>query len=355
MESLDTLFTDYLKDCVMPFAKAVKRAKAAHSDLRDDLESDEKIGESIVRTLLSGSYGRDTAIRAIKDVDIVVQLNLSLADLQSLAKKDETAQECLLRLLQEAILRTGRAARTRKARRSVHVTLPEEINGMGEDLPELTLDIVPVLIQIEKDTDPMLIADKDLLGWYDTYPNTQLKDSEQRNSQSSTLNGYQSYKSLVKIMKAWKVVHFGGAKTPKGFILECLTSAYHNPKAEHWIDAVHDLFQNIYLQWPNPEMLSVPPSVQDISNQNPTLIPIAKTVEDAKRILEKMHKHLALIKQAIEEAETDTYKGAKTLQRVFGSDADSICFPLPKEEKSNLAAPAVLKSHHDIREAKPFG
>lgn len=349
MESLDTLFRDYLRDCVMPFGKAVERAVKAHSDLRKDLEADEKFGKFIVRTLLSGSYGRDTAIRAIKDVDIIVQLNLSLADLQTLAKKDETAQQCLLRLLQEAIHRTGRAARTLKARRSVHVTLPKEINEIGEELPELTLDIVPVLIQIDKDIDPMLIADKDLVGWYDTYPITQLKDSERRNSESTELNGYRSYKSLVKIMKAWKVVHFGGAKNPKGFILECLTAAYHNPKAEHWIDAVHDLFRNICVQWQNP------PLVHDISNQNPTLIPIAKKIEDANRVLEKIQKHLTLIEQAIEEAKTDTYKSAKTLQRVFGSDPETIYFPLPKEENSNLAAPAVLKSQHDIREAKPFG
>ena len=343
METLDTLFRDYLKDCIMPFDKAVTRAIKAHSDLRTDLEADEKFGKFIVRTLLSGSYGRDTAIRAIKDVDIVVQLDLSLADLQSLAKQDETAQECLLRLLQEAILRTGRAARTRKARRSVHVTLPEEINEIGEDLPELTLDIVPVLLQLDKDTDPMLIADKDLVGWYDTYPITQLKDSERRNGASTELNGYRSYKSLVKIMKAWKVVHFGGAKTPKGFILECLTATYHNPKADHWIDTVHDLFQNICLQWPSPELLATIPLVHDISNQNPTFIPIAKTIDDAKRVLEKMHKHLALIEQAMEEAETNTYKSAKTLQRVFWIRSRNNLFPPSKRRKEQFSYPRSFR------------
>ena len=82
MTTLNELFTKYLKS-IMPDDEAVERAKTAHTDLRHDLEFDEDLGQFIVRTLLSGSYGRDTATHGIKDVDIILQLTLTQADLRS--------------------------------------------------------------------------------------------------------------------------------------------------------------------------------------------------------------------------------------------------------------------------------
>lgn len=361
MATLDDLFKEYL--CrIEPLEKAVKRAVNAHKPLREDLEKDSVYGPFVVRTILSGSYGRDTAIFWIKDVDVIIQTSFTINDLRERCREGETEQLCLLRLTQEAIRRTGRAARTRKARRSIHVTLPEETNEKGELVPELTMDIVPVLVPFDKDSDPMTIADKDLEGWYTTYPNTQLKDSEERNQQSAILVDRHSYKPLVKIFKAWKKVHFGGAKTPKGFVLECMTAQYHNPDASRWVEAVRDLWQNICDTWPDPDALSGdPPTVPDISNLAPEPIAIAKTLDEAKGVLSKIHRHLALVNQAIEEAETDITKSAKTLRRVFGQDCDDICFPLPDDldggnsRTSTKSSPFIRKSQSDVREAPPFG
>lgn len=364
MATLDDLFEKYLssKEGIEPSENAVERAKAAHVDLRKDLEKDEKLGSYISKTMLSGSYGRDTAILYIKDVDVIIQTTLTYEDLQKKKHKDETEQKCLLRLTQGAIERTGRTAETEKARRSIHVKLPEEIND-DATIPELTMDIVPVLIPNGKDKDPMTIADRELGGWYDTYPASQLEDSKERNSQSSVISGRHNYKPLVKIFKAWKYVHYSTKKTPKGFVLECLTAKYHNPKAKHWVEAVRDLFQNICNEWPNPEILLEIPNVPEISNSSPHQIPIAKKLDDAKKVLQKIHQHLALVKQAIEEAESDLIKSAKTLQRVFGQDCEIICFPLPEDDgddgndggKSKTeSSPFVSKSKSDVTEAPAF-
>lgn len=330
MATLDDLFTQYLQS-IMPPDPAVKRAIAAHDDLRKDLERDEKFGPFIQRTLLSGSYGRDTAILGIKDVDVIIQLNLSKAEISQNKYASETEQSYLLRITREAVERTGRAAKTKPARRSIYVELPAEINETGEDLPELTLDIVPVLIPYDADTDPMEIADRELDRWCYTYPITQLADSITRNQNSQEICGYQSYKSQVKMFKAWKKVQFGQAKTPKGFILECLVAQYHNCEGEHWLDAVQDLFENLCRQWPNPDQLQYIPTVRDISNLNPEQISIAKTMEDAKRVLSAFHASLADIRLARETAETDLLEAAKILQRVFGVDeSDGLRFPLPQ-------------------------
>jgi hypothetical protein len=350
MTTMDDLFKEYLRR-IEPTDQAVRRASESHNPLRDDLKADKEYGPFVENTMLSGSYGRDTAIFSIKDVDAIIKTSFTLADLQERKEDGETVQECLLRLTQEAIQRTGRAARTRKARRSIHVKLPED----GEDdMPELTMDIVPVRIQAGANADPMTISDRELCQWFDTYPNTQLSDSEKRNKRSKVIGDRRSYKPLVKIFKAWKRVHYRTQKTPKGFILECLTARFHNPGATHWIDAVHDLFQNICDEWPNPDNLPLYPSipeVPDVSDSSPHMIPIAKEREQAQRVLRKIHRHLELIKQAMEEAEEDLTKSAKTLKRVFGDDCDDICFPLPDDlEESSRSH----KSRSDVREAPPF-
>lgn len=357
MATLDDLFDQYLH-LIEPPPEAVERAANAQGPLREDLEKDEGYGPFVARTILSGSYGRETATFFIKDVDVIIQTTFTKGYLAQQKRKDETEQGCLLRLTQEAIKRTGRTAETRKARRSIHVKLTEEVNNLGKSMPELTMDIVPVLIQTDKDHDPMTIADKDLQGWYDTYPITQLGDSVERNKRSATIGDRNGYKPLVKIFKAWKQVHFSSTKTPKGFVLECLTAKYHNPRAEHWIVAVCDLFQNICNAWPNPENILAIPEVPDISNSALHPIPIAKKVEDAQRVMRKIHQHLALVKQAIEEAESDLAKSAKTLQRVFGQDYDGIYFPLPEEDDGGSGgrkSSPVVKSKSDVREAPAFG
>lgn len=368
MATLDGLFKEYLR-LIEPSPAAATRAVAAHGPLRDDLQADEEYGPYVERTLLSGSYGRETAIFFIKDVDIIIQTTFTLEQLRQLKNSDETEQACLLRLTQEALRRTGRTARTRAARRSIHVKLPAEINDQGgEDAPELTLDIVPVLILTDKETDPMRIADRELQEWFDTYPNTQLEDSCARNERSFYIVDRHSYKPLVKIFKAWKKVHYQSAKTPKGFVLECLTATYHNPDARHWLEAIRDLWQKIADAWPKPDAITQIPQVRDISHSSPHWIDIAKTLEEAQDVIRTIHEHLGLVKQALTEAEKDVAQAAKTLQRVFGDDYSEggIYFPLPQDldegsgdgnrtDAKPTPATNKLTSKSNIKEAPPFG
>lgn len=364
MTTVDDLFRAYLKG-IQPDPKAIERAYTAHSDLREALSKDETFGPLVVGTILSGSYGRDTSILDIKDVDILVKTNLTTEYLRLNKRDSETEQNFLIRLTREAIERTGRTANTKPARRSVNVKLPKEINHItGKTSPELTLDIVPVLIQTDKNSDPMTIADRgkngEFCNWYNTFPNTQLSDSVDRNDASAKIGDRHSYKPLVKIFRAWKRVHFSSYKAPKGFILECLTASYHNPKAEHWIDALHDLFQNISFRWPNPETINYIPEVHDISNSSPHLIPIAKSTDDVQRTLKKIHLHLSLLEEAREEAKTDLEKAAKKLQRVLGQDTESIYFPLPSDldesdDKSGSRKSSPFTPKSDVTEAPRFG
>lgn len=350
MATLDDLFTKYLGQ-IEPSEEAVDRASESHNPLRDDLQADESYGPFVENTILSGSYGRHTAVFWIKDVDVIMKTTFTIEELEERKRKGESVQECLLRLTQEAIKRTGRDARTRKARRSIYVVLPSDDD---DSIPELTMDIVPVLIESDADSDPMTISDRELHSWFETYPNTQLSDGVDRNKASTKIQGRHNYKPLVKLFKAWKQVHYRSKKTPQGFVLECLTAKYHNPDASHWIDTVEDLFQKICDEWPDPDNLPASPEipeVPDISDSSRHKIRIAKTRDEAIAVFKKIHDHLEIVRQAKEEAETDLTKSAHTLQRVFGDDPDGICFPLPEdlEVSSNSR-----KSHSNVREAPPF-
>ena len=180
MTTMNDLFEEYLRR-IEPSPEAKERAKDSHNPLREDLEKDEEYGPFLENTILSGSYGRKTAILDIKDVDVIVKTNFTFADLCEKKRDTETVQKCLLRLTREAIERTGRSAKTKTARRSIYVELPPDDE---DDMTELTMDIVPVRIQTDADSDPMTISDHELGQWYDTYPNTQLADSVERNQQS---------------------------------------------------------------------------------------------------------------------------------------------------------------------------
>ena len=62
---------------IEPSAGHVAKAKAAHEQLRERLRNDDEVSKAHKDTYLSGSYARHTAIRDIKDVDVICLLDLN--------------------------------------------------------------------------------------------------------------------------------------------------------------------------------------------------------------------------------------------------------------------------------------
>lgn len=94
-----------------------------------------------------------------------------------------------------------------------------------------------------------------------------------------------------------------------------MVAEYHNSNATSWIFAF----------------------VADISKSSANRLPLVKVekpedLDMTKYILKKMRRHLELIEQAIDEAETDLNMEARTLPLLLGSDPDDIVFPLPKSD-----------------------
>ena len=76
---LDSHFAGLLSN-IEPDSDAVKAAKDAHEELRKLIKDDDQISQANPESYLSGSYARHTAIKDIKDVDIIVLLDLNIQD-----------------------------------------------------------------------------------------------------------------------------------------------------------------------------------------------------------------------------------------------------------------------------------
>ncbi len=221
---------------MLPTAAERTLAKDAHRELRSLLRTGE-MDRRIVRSYLSGSYVRHTAIRPLNDVDIVFEIvprrwrgsDWFGDDLP----KPEKVIDTFARALRD---RVGGGARVRSQRRSVGVTMgglhvdvvpavpifdglgggaSAEADGDAEDDEEETWEGLRV-------SDRVRIPDRDDDCWIDSNPRAHVRMAAAINRKSEGL-----FKPLVRLLKIWKL------RTPFGsFATE--TIAAHVFRANHF-------------------------------------------------------------------------------------------------------------------------
>ena len=74
---LESHFRGLLQN-IEPSPSAVQNAQNAHKELREVLEKDEEIASANPVTFLTGSYARQTAIKDIKDVDVILLIDIDV-------------------------------------------------------------------------------------------------------------------------------------------------------------------------------------------------------------------------------------------------------------------------------------
>ena len=167
----------------------------AHQDLRDILENDEEISKADPETFLSGSYARDTALESIKDVDVIL-----MVDMDHRVTPPDVAVAWLQASLQQHY------DTVRAQGRSVQVS-----TDGGFDL-----DIVPAVPFSRRDG-PVWIPDREVQEWVATHPKEQIAAGVMKNK---TLEG--TYKPLVKILKYWRDRFPRESSRAKSYIIEIL-------------------------------------------------------------------------------------------------------------------------------------
>lgn len=297
-------FVDMLSE-IEPSDSTVAACSSAHKTLRDALAEHDGFSEVHVRTFLSGSYKRDTAIRPTR-VDGVLQR----ADVDIIAVTNHTSDddpEVVLDAVHQALVDAGYKNLTIN-RRSINVKLVT-----------VDMDVVPVI----ENGDAYLIPDIHLEEWLDTNP-----DAHTDWTIATNIKAGGRFKKLVKLFKWWRRLHMpADLKRPKGFILECLVAnhmSYTETNLETLFVTLLEAIRDAYYL---TVLLGQVPSLEDPGVPGNNVFSAVK-VEEFKTFYEKVSEHAALARKAKDE--TDDKEALKLWREVLGS-----CFPASASQRSD--------------------
>ena len=221
---------------IEPSAESIANAKLAHQTLRTHLQQDDETSSANLDTYLTGSYARATAIKDIKDVDIIAMIDID---------HTTTAPDVTVAWIQSVLQKYY--AKVRAQGRSVGVTTES-----GFDL-----DVVPSTPISHRDG-PLWIPDRDAGAWVPTHPKGQIAFAIARNHST---DGY--YKHLIKIMKHWRDRLTPEAARVKSYILETLVAANVRVKPPSYGYAVREIFQGIVSAYAPYLLAKIVPTIAD--------------------------------------------------------------------------------------------
>ncbi|MFH1729631.1 MAG: hypothetical protein ABIA04_14570 [Pseudomonadota bacterium] len=285
---MTTYFKGLLKN-IEPDYKDVKLAKKSHEEIRDFLAKDDEISKANPETFLSGSYARDTAINDIKDVDIILIIDLD---------RNNTAPEVVLAWLQASL--QNQYSKIKPQGRSVNVI---HKNGFS-------LDVVPST-PISNRSGPLWIPDREAKTWVATHPKNQIEFSTDRNKNTE---GY--YIHLIKIIKFWRDRLSSESSKPNSYIIESLLSQCILSEPESYGVAIRDIFYNIYSTYKSYLELGKVPVINDPGYPS---VNVAKrwSFYEFKSFMSEIKNSLDIASEALKSEDTD--ESVKLWRKLFGN------------------------------------
>jgi hypothetical protein len=278
---------------IEPKAQTVAKAKKAHETLRDQLKNDEEISKADPESYLAGSYARDTAIKDINDVDIILLLDVD---------HNTTGPEVVVAWLQSVL--QNHYSEVNKQGRSVQV-----VTDSG-----FQLDVVPSEPMIDKDS-PIWIPDRDAGRWVASHPKGQIEFGVKRNAST---DGF--YKPLVKAMKHWRDRLSPEAARAKSYILESLVSQAITSKPDSYGHGVVRILETIDTNYAPYANAGIVPNIPDPGY--PT-VNVAKRwrLEEFASFMQSVALSRAIAVAAL--AEVDSEKSVALWRKLFGPEFSS--------------------------------
>ena len=273
---------------IEPNSISVTNAKCAHETLRSQLQTDENASKADPDSYLTGSYARSTAIRDIKDVDIIVMIDLD---------HTKTAPEVVVAWVQSIL--QNYYTQVRPQGRSVGV-----ITASGFEL-----DVVPSVAMSNRQG-PLWIPDRDAGAWVPTHPKGQIAFGINRNEVTA---GY--YKHLVKIMKHWRDRLTPSASRVKSYILESLVAENVRLKPTSYGHGVQQIFQGIDNCYAPYVVAKIVPTISDPGYPS---VNVAKRwkFEEFSIFMKRVKESRAVAEAAL--AEIDQDRSISLWQQLFG-------------------------------------
>ena len=197
-----------------------KRAKDAHTEIRELLQQDEQLKEWGVEPLLIGSYGRDTGIYPGKDVDVF--LRFTRLDTRA---EPRAVYDAVWRVIVRKYGQFGQGGgRAQQQARSVKVLFPDRDRISGGDF---SVDAVPAV----RHGDLWAIPTKDQNRWVEgegRWVTTgavlfgDLSTGLNQAASSPRVGDRPAYKPIVKLVRQIRATHLGDNR-PGGLYLEFVT------------------------------------------------------------------------------------------------------------------------------------
>ncbi len=308
-------------------------ARDAAPGVRDHLKKHPELPTLYPHTRLIGSYKRNTANRNMKDVDILVFVDV---------EENDYTPSAALKLLRDTLNDyPDSESSTRTQKRSVRITLTDH---------DIDLDLIPALNYTSDNSRPLRIPDRDADAWIDTHP---LRYEELLNDLHK--NHGDAVKPLMRLFKIWRDQHFIN-KCPKSYWLEVLTYnavRYSGVRPE---DGLPRAFRNLlqaaidklgtYADLGMTPALTDPVLGNDIAGDWPA--------EYWQSFVKKSRDFRDIADKAL--AEEDEDQAAKQWARVFGD-----AWPLEEEtqeaslKRAILAGTAAVSSTGTLYPWKPDG
>jgi hypothetical protein len=331
---LNDCFTSFLTNAVEPEDADITAAKASHEEVRAFLEADEEYASRHLETFLAGSYRRSTAVKPIKDVDIIVVTNADYETEKPIDVLDELNR----------ILTKKYKTKTFPQRRSIRIE---------RDL--MTLDVVPTVAP-NGSSKPLKVPDREQEEWLWTHPKRHIDNAADLNAASrdgDTDRG--RFVPTVKLVKKWKAVQSKDVR-PKGFLLEVFVSEHHDRDQRDWADCFIAFLESFVgrhgdyregdelPKWEDPGLAETGLPDRNLRT-GLTSAEFAGFIRLAKDAL--LNSHAARDAATVDES-------IRLWRLVFGPE-----FTEPESTKTDASgggpAIAVTKSsHRDIRESPPF-
>jgi len=167
---------------IRPTQTQLDGAKRSHKHLRSVLNTGQ-FENRIIKSYLSGSYARETAIYPLDDVDIIFEIDHRYWDIPFFQKFPDP--QVVLKSFHRAIKSRYKETRVRLQRRSV-----------GLRLSHLDIDVVPAISSNKRDM--LLIPDRIEGVWISTSPKIHSEAGMEANKFQNKL-----FKPLVKLLKFW--------------------------------------------------------------------------------------------------------------------------------------------------------